>query len=201
MSQNKIEKDEIDLILDRESKELKKSLKNAKHNYHSFCLSTINSDTPSARTVILRDFNENFLSFNSDIRSSKIKDIYNNPRVVALFYDKDRRIQLRIVGCAEVSHRNDVSKRTWDNVDLQSRKCYMGSFAPGKRLKDWVPNLPSNYLDSDPTEQDSELGYQNFCSIIISIKSVEVLELHYDGHIRFIVEYDKNNQSKYFLAT
>ena len=182
---------DMDSIFSRELQELKKSLKNAKHEYHSFCLSTINS----------RDFNKNLLSFNSDIRSSKIEDICKNPRVVALFYDKDRRIQLRIAGYAEVNHGNHISKKVWNNVDLQSRKCYMGSFAPGERLKDWVPNLPADYLGSDPTEQDSELGYRNFCSIIISIKSVEVLELHYDGHIRFIVEYDKNNQSKYFLAT
>tara|TARA_Y100001960_G_C14711849_1_gene847446 strand:- start:1090 stop:1686 length:597 start_codon:yes stop_codon:yes gene_type:complete len=192
---------DIDRILDREFNELKKSLKNAKHEYHSFFLSTINSNSPSLRTVILRDFDEGSLLFNSDIRSSKVQDIYNNSKVSALFYDKDRRVQLRIAGDAKIENQNKISEKIWNKVDLQSRKCYMGPFNPGKKLNNWVPNLPLNYLETDPSEKDSELGYKNFCSINIKINSIEVLELHYDGHVRFMVEYKKDNKIKYFLAT
>lgn len=201
MKNKKNEKFEIDKILSREFSELKKSLGNAKHQYHSFCFSTINSNAPSIRTVILRDFNKKALLFNSDIRSNKIQDIYNNPKVSALFYDKDRRVQLRITGNAEINHQNDISKKIWSKVDLQSRKCYMGPFSPGEKLDDWAPNLPLNYLEKDPSKKDSESGYQNFCSIVFKIDSVEVLELHYDGHIRFMIEYKKNKKIKYFVAT
>ena len=196
-----IKKSDMDKILNREFKELKKSLKNAKHEYHSFCFSTVNSKKPSIRTVILRDFNENFLSFNSDVRSSKIQDIYNHSEVSALFYDKGRRVQLRMTGNAKINHQNDTAKKVWDKVDLQSRKCYMGAFPPGKRLDNWIPNIPLEYLETDPTKQDSELGYDNFCSISMTINSIDVLELHYDGHVRFMVKYKENKKLKYFVAT
>ena len=179
---------------------MKKSLKNAKHEYHSFCFSTINFDTPSVRTVILRDFNKKVLLFNSDIRSNKIQDIYSNPKVSALFYDKDRRVQLRFLGTAIVNHENEFAKKVWNNVSLQSRKCYMGPFEPGSKLNEWIPNLPKKYLKSDPEREDSQFGFSNFCSIEISIMSLEVLELHYDGHIRFMVDYNSNKEM-YFIAT
>ena len=179
---------------------MKKSLKNAKHEYHSFCFSTINSNAPSVRTVILRDFNKKVLLFNSDIRSNKIQDIYINPKVSALFYDKDRRVQLRFLGTAKVNHENEFAKKVWNNVSLQSRKCYMGPFEPGSKLNEWIPNLPKKYLKSDPEREDSQSGFSNFCSIEISIMSLEVLELHYDGHIRFMIDYNSNKEM-YFIAT
>ena len=55
--------------------ELKKSLKNAKHEYHSFCLSTINSDAPSSRIVILRDFNKNLLEESKILFNNKTQPI------------------------------------------------------------------------------------------------------------------------------
>tara|TARA_B100000131_G_C18121803_1_gene613190 strand:- start:1517 stop:2122 length:606 start_codon:yes stop_codon:yes gene_type:complete len=201
MKHKKIDNFVIEEMLSREFDQLKKSLKNAKHPYHSFCFSTINLESPSVRTVILRNFRDRFLFFNSDIRSSKVQDIYNNSKVSALFYDKNRRIQLRIIGKANIDYKNDASKKVWENVDLQSRKCYMGPFTPGEEMKNWVPNLPLNYIEMDPSRQDSESGYENFCSISIQIDSIEILELHYDGHVRFMVEYEKNKKSKYFLAT
>ena len=200
MKNKKNQKIELEKILDREFKELKKSLKNARHQYHSFYFSTINSNKPSARTVILRDLNDNLLFFNSDIRSSKIQDIYSNPQVSALFYDKERGVQLRINGTAKVNHGNEFARKVWSNVSLQSRKCYMGPFKPGVRLNEWIPNLPEKYLKSDPKIEDSQSGFLNFCSIEISIITLEVLELHYDGHIRFIVDYNTDKEMCY-IAT
>ena len=80
----------MEKILDREFTELKKSLKNARHQYHSFYFSTINSNKPSVRTVVLRDLNENILFFNSDFRSSKIQDIYSNPQVASIGFTEDK---------------------------------------------------------------------------------------------------------------
>ena len=196
----KVSMSHMNQIFERELGELKKSLKNAKHQYHSFCLSTSNSENPSSRTVILRDFNENKLLFNSDIRSSKVSDISSNPKISALFYDKDRGVQLRIFGIATVNIDNEFTKKIWSNVSLQSRKCYMGPYVPGSRLEEWGPNLPKKYLKSDPTREDSQSGFSNFCSIEISILSLEVLELHFDGHIRFMVDYNSDKEM-YFIAT
>ena len=76
----------------------------------------------------------------------------------------------------------------------------MGPFEPGSKLNEWIPNLPKKYLKSDPEREDSQSGFSNFCSIEISIMSLEVLELHYDGHLRFMIDYNSNKEM-YFIAT
>ena len=74
-------------ILEEEYDELYKGIEIAKHEYHSFVLSTIRSQAPQSRTVVLRSFDkkEGSITFHSDIRSKKINDIRSNKNVSALF--------------------------------------------------------------------------------------------------------------------
>ena len=79
-------------ILKTEYEELYKAVENGKHEYHCFYLATVNLKTPRLRTVVLRSFdkNDNSLSFHTDLRSNKIKEIKSNQNISALFYNKKR---------------------------------------------------------------------------------------------------------------
>ena len=179
---------------------LKKGLKHSENPYHYFSLSTINNNTPQSRTIVLRNIKENPLKlyFNTDIRSNKIKELVNNPNCSALFYNNVRRVQLRLNCNAILHNNNDTSFEVWEKTALQSRKCYMAPFSPSSSLKNWESNLPKKYLECDPTQEDSQKGYNNFCCVELKIKTFEVIELKYDGHIRFRI----NSKNKVeFLAS
>ena len=93
---------------------------------------------------------------------------------------------------------NDISKIAWDKTALQSRKCYMAPFDPSSRIESWHPNIPIDCIDRDPTKDESNLGYNNFMHIELNIIKADILELHYDGHIRF--EVLKNNEINFLSA-
>ena len=194
MKMNKIKKifqEEVACLID--------AVKNGNNPYHTFSLSTINNDYPESRTIVLRKFIlEPFkIFFNADYRSQKVTQLRDSHNCTALFYNKDRRVQVRCKCIAKIHHNNALSKKVWDNTALQSRKCYMGEFPPSQELQSWNPNIPKEYLKTDPEKKDSEKGYINFTHIELEIMEIDVLQLHHDGHIRFKVD----NSNKYsYLA-
>ena len=81
-------------ILKSEWENIKLGIQKAKHDYHSFVLSTSSSNGPDSRTVILRALDEDkpAIWFHSDKRSKKILHLKKDKKVSALFYDKYRKI-------------------------------------------------------------------------------------------------------------
>ena len=189
--------DKIKKIFDEEINYLIDAIKNSNNPYHTFALSTIKNDFPELRTIVLRKLtSEPFkIFFNADYRSQKVSQLIENHNCTALFYDKNRRVQVRCKCIAKIHYNNDLAKRVWNNTALQSRKCYMGEFAPSQMLQSWNPNIPEKYLKTDPEKRDSEKGYANFTHIELEIIETDVLQLHHDGHIRFKV--DHHNKYSY----
>jgi len=190
----KISKSELKSIYNREIDFLEDGILNISNPYHFFCLTTTNGKNASSRTVVLRNLKKNNLSFyfNADYRSPKVKHLLSNDFCFALFYDNKRKMQLR-ASCRSIIHyKNKLSKKIWDKTPLQSRKCYMGKFNPSQDLKEWHPNIPKKYLKKDPDKKDSQSGYDNFTVINLKVNSIDILELHHDGHIRYRVESNGN---------
>ena len=99
-------------IIDNEWSELSFGVRKAEHSYHTFTFCTIFGKIPEARTVVLRNANKsrNFISFHSDIRSKKYQQLKDNNNVCALFYDKNRKVQLRVNGVEVLNiNQNRVS--------------------------------------------------------------------------------------------
>ena len=131
--------------LDEEYDYLKAGIKSAKLDYHSFVFSTIRNGKPELRTVILREVNTRApsITFHSDQRSKKLTDIGLNHEVSALFYDRSRRVQLRLSGKAKIEKDTTVTKQIWDKMRPESKLCYMGPFVPSEELKSFIP-VPSS---------------------------------------------------------
>ena len=119
-------------IIKSEWKNINLGIQKAKHDYHSFVFSTISKNSPDSRTVILRDFDEHkpAIWFHSDRRSKKILHLEENKNVFALFYDKSRKVQLRINGIADIEEDIEQNKKIWDSMRPESKLCYMGPYAP-----------------------------------------------------------------------
>ena len=194
-----INKQDIIKIYNREQKYLYEAVKNGSDPYHFFSLSTINQNNADSRIVVLRNVSLSpfKIFFNCDIRSPKAKQIKNQKYCKALFYNQKRRIQIRLDCIIHLYFQDTISQKVWESTPLQSRKCYMGDFEPSSKLKKWNPNVPIQYIDKDPEQIDSNRGYNNFMHIGLEVIKSDILELHYDGHIRFSV----NNSNTYtFLA-
>tara|TARA_Y100001970_G_C14154053_1_gene814471 strand:- start:109 stop:696 length:588 start_codon:yes stop_codon:yes gene_type:complete len=172
---------------------LKDGIKNSKNPYHTFTLSTLEKEFPKARTVVLRNVETDPIKifFNADYRSPKIKQLIDNPQCSALFYDINRRVQIRMNCSSTINYRNHISAKIWVKTALQSRKCYMGPYTPSSTLDTYHPNIPLEYAKKDPDKANSEEGYVNFVHVELSIIDLDILQLHHDGHIRFLVSGDK----------
>ncbi len=179
-------------ILCSEFEEFKKAINTSKHDYHTFSIGTIRNEYPEIRTVVLRAINNisNTISFHTDLRSKKLQDIKSNNHVSSIFYDRKRRIQLRIQGKAYIETDSVKLKEIWKNMRPESKLCYMGPHNPSKKLDSFQPNLPKHDAQNISFENDI-IGYNNFSRITIRFKSLDWLHLHHEGHKRLLFSFNQ----------
>ena len=182
----------LDTILETEYTELQKATTDGKHVYHCFYIATIDNEVPKLRTVVLRALNkdENTLSFHTDLRSNKIKEIKSNNNISALFYDKKRKVQIRMRGKAVLYENSSELKTIWSTMRPESKLCYMGPFAPGEKLDQFQPNLPDHNAQNIST-QNNKKGYKNFCRVTIQLENLDWLHLDHRGHKRILFNFDQ----------
>ena len=188
-------------IIKSEWKNINLGIQKAKHDYHSFVFSTVLKNSPNSRTVILRDFDENkpAIWFHSDRRSKKILHLEENENVSALFYDKSRKVQLRINGIADIEEDIEHNKKIWDSIRPESKLCYMGPYAPSQKISQFEPNtLEKSAHDLD--KEDEHLGLSRFCRIRITIKKLDWLKLDYKGHQRLEFKFGKRTKTQWIAS-
>ena len=149
------------------------------------------------RVVVLRkaDQQNNFVQYHSDIRSSKIKKIKNNPNCSVLFYGKEEKIQLRLKTECKVHFNDEITRESWEKTGHISRKCYLVTNGPGTESETPTSGLDSKFNNFNFSKEESEAGYKNFCVIICKIKSIEWLYLAAKGHRRAIFNLENDIKS------
>ena len=188
-------------IMKSEWKNINLGIQKAKHDYHSFVFSTVSKNSPDSRTVILRDFDEHkpAIWFHSDRRSKKILHLEENENVSALFYDKSRKVQLRINGIADIEEDIEQNKKIWDSMRPESKLCYMGPYAPSQKINQFEPNTLKKYAH-DLDKEDEHLGLSRFCRIRIKIKKLDWLKLDYKGHQRLEFKFGKKIKTQWIAS-
>ena len=188
-------------ILEEEWRNIKLGIKTSKHDYHSFVFSTIRNKNPDSRTVILRGFDEIAPSiwFHTDIRSKKILDLNKNERISALFYDRSRKVQLRISGSAYIDENSHSNGKIWKSMSPESKLCYTGPYAPSEPLINYAPNIieKSAY---EINEEEEALGFSRFCRIKINVNNLDWLHLDHKGHKRLKFNFDKKIESSWIAS-
>jgi pyridoxine/pyridoxamine 5'-phosphate oxidase len=184
-------------ILEEEWSNIKIGVKTSKHDYHSFVLSTIRNNNPDSRTVILRafDLTSHLMWFHTDRRSKKILDLNKNEQISALFYDRSRRVQLRINGSASVDESSQSNREIWESMSPESKLCYTGPYAPSEPLTDYEPNIIVEKSAHEMNNDDDALGLTRFCRIRIKLNSLDWLQLDHKGHKR--LEFNFNEEIEY----
>lgn len=147
-------------------------------------LSTIRQDTAdapsvSSRMVVMREFDcrQRQLSFYTDMRSSKVSEIENNPAVSVLFYDPDTKVQLRLSGHSTIHRNDDATATIWQTVPTRNKALYGTEPAPGTHL-----SAGDDYSIGGGVSQNDDEQY--FCLIKVNYHQLEWLYLARQGHRR-----------------
>ena len=158
-----------------------------------------NNDEIDGRIVVLRksDRENNLLQFHTDLRSPKVDILYNNNKASLLFYDKEKKIQLRVKVECKINNQNSVTEASWKKTQHISRRCYLTDSPPGTISENPTSGMISKLEDFDYTMEQSEDGYKNFTVIKCYIKSIEWLYLAAKGHRR--AKFDIKNNKEYWL--
>ena len=167
-------------------------IKKRKSNFHNTVLTTIGIDNkPKSRTVVLRNFSEDNLtiSIHSDLRSTKIIEIEQNNNISLLFYDPQKKIQLRVEGNANVEKSN---KDSWKKLSNWSRRCYLAVDHPGTISIEPSSGFPEKFSNQAPSDEESGEGLKNFSVIKMFILKMEWLYLASQGHRRALFEVDRS---------
>ncbi|MAH66059.1 MAG: pyridoxamine 5'-phosphate oxidase [Phycisphaerae bacterium] len=166
---------------------LTEAVTNGRHEWHLPVIASIGVDGgPEARTVVLRsvDPETRTLTFHTDRRSPKVREIEASGRLAWVFYERSSKTQVRVSGATTVHAADEVADAGWARTTLSSRRCYLAPHAPSGTLDEWHPNLPDGLHASRPDATASEAGRENFALVRTRVDRLERLELHHDGHLR-----------------
>jgi len=160
---------------------LKEGVTSAKSPLHMASLATTGEYGPSLRTVVLRycDEEQRMLSCHGDIRSAKVREARADPRASWLFYDHERKLQLRLAGQLSVHVDDDFANNRWENTTDSGRACYNTERGPGQR----VPQ-PAGAPCRISNDKDEQTARSNFAVIACRIKFLDWLVLSAGGHRR-----------------
>ncbi|MEM1062104.1 MAG: pyridoxamine 5'-phosphate oxidase family protein [Planctomycetota bacterium] len=181
--------------------ELHQAVVRGKHRWHTGVFATVEDGLPRPRTVVLRhaDREDFTLGLHTDRRAPKVAAIALEPRIGWLFYDTNRRVQVRVDGTARVLVDGPEFERAWADTGLSSRRCYLAPHPPGDDLPTGV-NLPEDFRDADPTFAQSEAGRDNFAVVRTRVDRLEWLSLCHSGHRRAVFEPDGRGWRGRFIA-
>lgn len=172
---------ELEQIPDTAWELLREGVNSARSPLHTPCLGTLGANGPSLRTVVLRHCDEpqRLIGCHSDGRSAKVREVKREPQSSWLFYDRDRKLQLRLAGPVSVHLEDNVADRAWANTRAMGRACYNATTGPGQ----FVPQ-PATAPSRISAQEEEQSARGHFAVIACRIDFIDWLLLSAKGHRR-----------------
>ena len=168
---------DLDAVRTEAFRLLSRGVTDRRSPFHTPVVATIGTDgLPQARTVVLRGFDPEarVLRFHTDRRAGKVAELRQSPAVSLLFYDARAKIQVRVVGSAQVHHGDAVAEAAWAKTRSFSRLCYRQATAPGVIIDDPATGL------GEPSDD----GLVRFTVVRVAMTALDWLYLSVQGHRR-----------------
>jgi len=167
---------------------LQEGVEQRKSPLHTPVLATLRNQQPEARVVVLRaaDEHDRTLDCHTDRRTQKTSQIDNHSTVSWVFYDVDRKLQLRARGTARVLTSAIDTDERWSSMGDYSRLCYAQPTAPGQIVDEIVNATPS------PNVDDVNAGRHQFAIVRSDIIEIEWLYLLQTGHRRAVIRWEND---------
>jgi 3-hydroxyisobutyrate dehydrogenase len=109
--------------------------------------------------------------------------------VAWLFYDRDRKIQLRLRSRASLHRLDPLAGRRWSESTTRSRVCYSTPLAPGTRIEYPVS-----------ASADSVGGRENFTVLSCEVHWMDLLYLSAAGHRRALLRWEGGSWDASWVA-
>jgi hypothetical protein len=134
-------------------------------------LATIGENGPRARVLALRaaDAQAHTLTFHSDARADKVREITEVPSVTVLFWDPEDGIEARFTGTARLHRDDPVARAAWQKVSPLRRLGARSVGAPGAHL------AHGTRFDALPVRPEADGGYENFAVIEVLVEHLDWL--------------------------
>jgi hypothetical protein len=179
---------ELDVIEQEIWKLLEEGVTSYKAPFHYATVATMQLCQPEVRTVILRNAERiaKQLSFHTDLRSPKVKQLQENPLLSWLFYHEPLRIQVRCYATASLHTADTIAAAAWEKCRLPSQLNYTPASSPGTVLPE--PELIDlNQKEVGPAVL--EFARENFCVVETKLTAMDWVYLHYQGNRRAYFDY------------
>ena len=148
------------------------------HPFRCPAVATSGADGPQLRTVILRAASAatRRLLFYTDARSPKVRELRQLTEMAWVFYDPNKRLQLRVWGAASLHQDDEMARACWETCSDDNRRNYGGQAVPGTALAAASPSVCPGSLDG------SERG--NFLVVACTVARMDALLLGPESHRR-----------------
>lgn len=189
-------------ILDDIWTALADGLIHARDPFHTPTVGTIRDGAPQLRTVVLRHVDRDAaeLGFHTDVRSLKRSDLEGVPQLAWHFYDRERKVQLRIQGRAALHTNDDVADRAWEATTPLGRRCYGQIIGPSQSTD--APDVPLPFIgELEAGHPDTTARCRdNFCVVRSHLTAIDWLYLRFEGHQRALFTREEAEWSGRWIA-
>jgi pyridoxine/pyridoxamine 5'-phosphate oxidase len=154
--------------------ELGKAAEEKAHPFRWPVLSTADpAGQPEARIVVLRAFADPVATVYSDARTGKVTQLRSHPEAGLLFFDRERKVQVRAKGVASLHQQDAVAREHWDSLPPARHADYQTTEDPGTEWTEAGGRM-------DPAWRD-----RNFTVLRITLAFLDVLRLSREEHLRY----------------
>ena len=153
--------------------ELHRGALDPKHPFRYLTVATVGEQFPQVRTVVMRQFTADleFLAY-TDVRSSKVQELLEVPRVSLLFYHPKKQVQVRVKALATIHVMDELAQEHWKRVPDKRRSEYQSKLDPATRIA------------APAAGWESSSEHSHFSVLKFSPLALEVLQLSREGHLR-----------------
>lgn len=150
--------------------------------FHSPVVGTEDGDL---RVMIVRAIDQPTatLRFHTDCRAPKCAVIGNGAPVGVLFYDRERKLQIRAKGIGRIETDSPTADAAWDESTNFARRCYLGA-GPGEVTPGPSSGLPPELEGVQPSDEQVRPGRSNFSVLLVALHHLDWFHLAHTGHRR-----------------
>ena len=173
--------------LDEVERDIAERLKRAASDRRSpMHVPTIGTADADLRMMVLRAFDPASMTcrLHTDARSPKCALIADGAPVGLLFFDPEKKIQIRARGVGRVEVRGPLADAAWADANEYARRCYLTEGGPGSVLEEPGSGLPPEIEGIRPSEDQLLPARANFAVLVVELGELDWLYLAHDGHRR-----------------
>ena len=167
--------------------ELARGVTEPKHPFRFPVVSTSSNEFgANSRIVVLRraELETHSLEFYTDLRSDKIAELREDPRLQWVFWDPVHQIQLRLRSTVTIHSKDALADDRWSHCSIGSRVIFLTEWASGTAIEGRGDEPPPLWPGRIISQAESERGRPCFAVVRCVLNYVDFYEIAAEGQRR-----------------